>query len=220
LTDGSYRRDMNAQRAVAVRTEYYARPGRRAIVVSDFASLRGPSRGTVELPLRLYWSGPSPVFDLEDPDMRRWLYQIVLREASRPQDLTGYLDRDTLIGVWPELHLPKACGRYGKSTTRSCAPRHLGRPGAVSDLHWQIVALPLAAAGDLADDGLAVAVVIGRRTCPCCGSERPDPGDDRPAVVDRPAAVAQEVRGRLHPPRTGMPPGRLRAVDRAGRGQP
>lgn len=98
---------MNAQPAVAVRTEHYARPGRRAIAVSDLASLRGPSRGTAELPLRLYWSGPSPVFDLQDPDMRRWLYQIVLREASRPEDLTGYLDRDTLIAVWPELHLPK-----------------------------------------------------------------------------------------------------------------
>ena len=57
----------------------------------------GWSRGTVGLPLQLYWSGPSPVFDLEDPDMRRWLYQIVLREAGRPKDLTGYLDRDTLI---------------------------------------------------------------------------------------------------------------------------
>jgi catechol 2,3-dioxygenase-like lactoylglutathione lyase family enzyme len=93
---------MSGQHAVAVRTGYYARPGRRAIVVSDLASLRGPCRGTVELPLRLYWSGPSPVFDLADPDMRRWLYQIVLREASRPVDLTGYLDRDTLIAVWPE----------------------------------------------------------------------------------------------------------------------
>ena len=61
LADGGYRREMNAQRAVAVRTEYYARP-RRAIVVSDLATLRGPSGGTVELPLRLYWSGPSPVF--------------------------------------------------------------------------------------------------------------------------------------------------------------
>ena len=76
-------------------------------MVSDLASMRGPSRGTAELPFRLYWSGPSPVFDLADPDMRRWLYQIVLREASRPEDLTGYLDRDTLIAVWPELHLPK-----------------------------------------------------------------------------------------------------------------
>ena len=104
---GGYAGGMNAERAVAVRTQYLARPGRRVIVVTDLASLRGPSRGTVELPLRLYWSGPSPVFDLEDPDMRRWLYQIVLREASRPEDLTGYLDRDTLIGVWPELHLPE-----------------------------------------------------------------------------------------------------------------
>ena len=67
----------------------------------------GWSRGTVGLPLQLYWSGPSPVFGLEDPDMRRWLYQIVLREAGRPEDLTGDLDRDTLIAVWPELHLPK-----------------------------------------------------------------------------------------------------------------
>ncbi len=39
--------------------------------------------------------------------MRRWLYQMVLREAGRPEDLTGYLDRDTLIAVWPERHLPK-----------------------------------------------------------------------------------------------------------------
>ena len=29
-------------------------------MVSDLASLRGPSRGTVELPLRLYWTGTMP----------------------------------------------------------------------------------------------------------------------------------------------------------------
>ena len=51
--------------------------------------------------------------------MRRWLYQIVPREASRPQDLTGYLDRDTLIGVWPELHLPKGVRQaWGKHHPR------------------------------------------------------------------------------------------------------
>jgi hypothetical protein len=98
---------MNAERAVAVRTQYQARPGRRVIVVTDLANLRGPSRGTVQLPLRLYWSGPSPVFDLGEPYLARWLYQIVLREASRPEDLTGYLDRDTLIAVWSQLDLPK-----------------------------------------------------------------------------------------------------------------
>jgi hypothetical protein len=98
---------MNAERAVAVRTQYAARPGRRVIVVTDLDSLRGPLRGSVELPLRLYWSGPSPVFDLGEPYLRRWMYQIVLREASCPEDLTGYLDQDMLIAVWPELALPK-----------------------------------------------------------------------------------------------------------------
>lgn len=102
-----YPADVNAEGAVAVRTRYQARPGRRVIVVTDLASLRGPARGTVVLPLRLYWSGPSPVFDLEVPYSRRWLYQIVLREASRPEDLTGYLDRDTLIAEWPGLYLPR-----------------------------------------------------------------------------------------------------------------
>jgi len=98
---------MNGEHAVVVRTRYQARPGRRAIVAADLDSLRGPSQGTVELPLRLYWSGPSPVFDMDEPYMRRWLYQIVLREASRPDDLTSYLDRDTLIALWPGLHLPR-----------------------------------------------------------------------------------------------------------------
>ena len=92
--------------AAAVRTRYQARPGRRAIVVTDLAALRGPVRGTVELPLRLFWSSPDRTFDLDKPFMRRWFYQTVLREASRPEDLTGYLDRDLLIALWPDLHLP------------------------------------------------------------------------------------------------------------------
>jgi hypothetical protein len=97
---------MNAVRPAAVRTQYQARPGRRAIVVTDLADLRGPVSGTVRLPLWLYWSGPSPAFDLADPFLRGWLYQTVLREAARPEDLTSYLNRDTLITLWPELHLP------------------------------------------------------------------------------------------------------------------
>ncbi|MGH3181982.1 MAG: hypothetical protein ACRDOE_08765, partial [Streptosporangiaceae bacterium] len=94
-------------RPVAMRTQDQARPGRRAIVVTDLADLRGPASGIIELPLWLYWSGPSPAFDLGKPFMRRWLYQIVLREAARPEDLTSYLDRDTLIALWPDLHLPR-----------------------------------------------------------------------------------------------------------------
>ena len=91
----------------ASRTRYQSRPGRRAVVVASLADLRGPTEGTVELPLWLFWSAPGHVFDLGDQDMRVWLYQIVLREASRPEDLTSYLDGDTLVALWPSLHLPK-----------------------------------------------------------------------------------------------------------------
>jgi DNA invertase Pin-like site-specific DNA recombinase len=93
--------------ATAVRTQYQARPGRRVIVVTDLADLRGPASGPVTLPLRLYWSPPGRVFDLDDPYQLRSMYQTVLGEAARPEDLTSHLDRDTLIAVWPGLHLPK-----------------------------------------------------------------------------------------------------------------
>jgi hypothetical protein len=99
---------MDTVQTAAVWTSCEVRPGRRALVVSDLGSLRGPQHGTVELPLWLYWSGPSPAFDLDHPALRRWLYEIVLREASSPEDLANYLDRDTLIALWPELYLHKS----------------------------------------------------------------------------------------------------------------
>ena len=76
-------------------------------MVTDLASLSGPVHGAVTLPLWLYWSDPSPAFDLDVPFMRRWLYQIVLREAASAQDLTTYLDGGTLIELWLELYLPR-----------------------------------------------------------------------------------------------------------------
>lgn len=88
------------------RTQYQSRPGRRAVVIASLADLSGPVAGPVELPLWLFWSAPGHTFDLGDRDMRRWLYQTVLREASRPEDLITYLDGDTLIAQWPDLYLP------------------------------------------------------------------------------------------------------------------
>jgi DNA invertase Pin-like site-specific DNA recombinase len=93
--------------ATAIRTQYQARPGRRVIVATDLADLRGPASGPVTLPLRLYWSPPGRVFDLDDPYQLRSMYQTVLGEAARPEDLASHLDRGTLIAVWPDLHLPK-----------------------------------------------------------------------------------------------------------------
>ena len=89
------------------RARYQSRPGRRAVVAASLADLRGPAEGPVELPIWLYWSSPDHTFDLGDPDMRRWLYQTVLREAGRQEDLAAYLDGDTLIALWPDLYLPK-----------------------------------------------------------------------------------------------------------------
>ena len=93
--------------ADARRARYQSRPGRRAVVTSSLDELRGPTEGTVELPLWLFWSCPGHTFDLGDRDMRQWLYQTVLREAARPEDLTTYLDGDTLIALWPDLFLAK-----------------------------------------------------------------------------------------------------------------
>jgi hypothetical protein len=90
---------------------YQARPGRRVLVAADLADLRGPAHGTVELPVSLFWSAPSRTFDLDDPELRDWLYEIVLREAAQPEDLLPYLDRDTLIARWRSLWLPKGVRR-------------------------------------------------------------------------------------------------------------
>jgi hypothetical protein len=69
---------MEREDAVAVRTQHPGRPGRRAVVVRDLASLRGPAQGTVVLPVRLYWSPPGRVFDLGKPHSLQAMYQFVL----------------------------------------------------------------------------------------------------------------------------------------------
>ena len=97
--------------AQALLSQHPSRPGRRALVAAELDSLRGPASGQVQLPLRLFWSLPDHQFDLDDPDPRRWYYETVLREASRPDDLTAYLDGATLVRLWPELYLPKGVRR-------------------------------------------------------------------------------------------------------------
>jgi hypothetical protein len=99
---------MATMQAETSRARYESRPGRRAVVAASLADLRGPTEGNVKLPLWLFWNSPDHVFGLADRDMRLWLYQTVLREASRPEDLAAYLDGETLIALWPDLYLPAA----------------------------------------------------------------------------------------------------------------
>ena len=97
--------------AAAHAVPHQARPGRAGLVAASLADLRGPARGVVELPLRLFWSTPDRTFDLDQPSMLQAMYEAVLREASRPDDLASYLNGEVLVAVWPELYLPKGLRR-------------------------------------------------------------------------------------------------------------
>jgi hypothetical protein len=79
---GSYFVGVDSDGAVAVWAPYQARPGRRVLVVKDLADLRGLASGAVTLPLRLYWSPPGRLFDLDDLFSLRSMYQVVLRESD------------------------------------------------------------------------------------------------------------------------------------------
>jgi hypothetical protein len=91
-------------RAAAV---HLARPHRPVLVAGTLGELRGPTSGIVELPLRLWW-GPQHAFDLAEPTMLAWMYENVLREAIRVDELREHLDGPTLTRVWPVLNLPRA----------------------------------------------------------------------------------------------------------------
>jgi hypothetical protein len=84
-----------------------ARPHRPVLVAGTLHELAGPTKGLVELPLRLWW-GPRSAFDLAEPTMLAWMYENVLREAIRVDELRAYLHGPTLIRLWPGLNLPRA----------------------------------------------------------------------------------------------------------------
>lgn len=91
--------------AVDLAPLHLARPLRPVLVAGTLGELTGPERGRVELPLRLWWN-PQRTFDLDEPTMLRWMYENVLREAVRVDELRTYLHGPTLVRVWPQLNLP------------------------------------------------------------------------------------------------------------------
>ncbi|MBV6702944.1 hypothetical protein [Kitasatospora aureofaciens] len=68
--------------------------------------LAGPTTGTVVLPRHIDW-GPHYAYDLADHADLVLMYERVIREAQTPDDLHVYVDRDTLLRVWPDLFLPR-----------------------------------------------------------------------------------------------------------------
>jgi hypothetical protein len=95
---------LTAVRAAPFPALHQSRPGRPVVVLASLAALRGPTTGTVELPIWLFWH-PDRRFDLDEPGLLAWMYQIVLREARDPGDL-AYLNGERLIAIWPDLYLP------------------------------------------------------------------------------------------------------------------
>ncbi|GIG63188.1 hypothetical protein Lfu02_75600 [Longispora fulva] len=60
----------------------------------------------MELPIYIYWQ-PERTFDLSSDYRLRSMNQNVLREAACYDDLDTFLNRDTLLRLWPRLVLPK-----------------------------------------------------------------------------------------------------------------
>jgi hypothetical protein len=97
---------------VAADRRLQSRPGRRALVIPTLTELTGPTGGVVELPHRLVWQEPQHRrFDLDDPHQLCRVYEIVLREAIRLDELRAWLDAATLHRIWPDLYLPRGVRR-------------------------------------------------------------------------------------------------------------
>jgi hypothetical protein len=60
----------------------------------------------VELPHRLFWQ-PDRRVNLDNPALLAWMYETVLREAATVQELHTWLDRSTLIRLWPDIFVPR-----------------------------------------------------------------------------------------------------------------
>lgn len=76
------------------------------LLPDTLGELDGPVTGVVQLPLRLDWSDRM-VFHLEEPAERNLMYERVIREAMRADDLRMYLNESVLRQVWTLLFLPR-----------------------------------------------------------------------------------------------------------------
>lgn len=79
---------------------------RRPYAVPDrLADLTGPASGHVVLPAELGWTGRID-YDLDDPADAAVLYERVLVDAVRTQDVTRLLNAGRLRLLWSRLFLP------------------------------------------------------------------------------------------------------------------
>jgi hypothetical protein len=75
------------------------------LLPETLGELTGPVTGVIQLPSRLDWSERTE-FHLEDPAERNVMYERVIREATRIDDLRSYLNEAVLRQTWSRLFLP------------------------------------------------------------------------------------------------------------------
>jgi hypothetical protein len=79
-------------------------------VPETLAELTGPTSGVVELPKHLDWSEMGR-YNLDDPAELGLMYEIVIRESMRVDDLRRFLNAATLRRVWDRIFLPRTVRR-------------------------------------------------------------------------------------------------------------
>jgi hypothetical protein len=75
-------------------------------VPESLEELTGPISGVVELPQHLDWSEQGR-YDLSDERQRNLMYERVIRESMRVDDLRTFVHGPTLARVWHQLWLPR-----------------------------------------------------------------------------------------------------------------
>lgn len=85
---------------------------------SGLTELTGPTRGPVDLPLHLAWSGLR-TFDLDDEKLLLGMYRIVLTTGLH-DDYIQFLDGSLLTAHWPRLR--KMVGRGVRTAWESAFP--------------------------------------------------------------------------------------------------
>lgn len=88
----------------------HVRPGwvRDVPVPRALDALKGPLRGSVSLPARVFWSGPDPRgvrWNMADPGRRRDLYEILLVEGTL-DDICALVNAAELSRLWEQMYLP------------------------------------------------------------------------------------------------------------------
>lgn len=81
---------------------------------NDLAELTGPATGHIVLPAELGWTGRT-AYDLDDASDAVVLYERVLVDAVRAQDMTPLINAERLRVLWPDLFLPMRVRRLWES---------------------------------------------------------------------------------------------------------